>query len=186
MAIANATQAGSRSRQQPALLRETSWRRIGLSDEAYGATLGLTPQTLLGPAMKKPITALVLLSFMGAGLADNISRSDKLLCSASEVIVCFEGGDCLEVLPVDLGVPQFVVIDLKKKLISTTKASGENRSTPIQALNRDETAIYLQGVEHMRAFSFVIDQATGLLTVAVSRDGLTASVFGACTDTDVD
>ena len=33
--------------------------------------------------------------------------------------------------------------------------------------------------------SFVIDEATGRMTVAVSRDGLSVSVFGACTDTDL-
>lgn len=36
-----------------------------------------------------------------------------------------------------------------------------------------------------RAFSFVIDEATGHMTVAVSRDGLSVSVFGACTDADI-
>jgi len=40
-------------------------------------------------------------------------------------------------------------------------------------------------MEGGRAFSFVIDEATGLLTVAVARDGLSVSVFGACTDADV-
>jgi hypothetical protein len=66
-----------------------------------------------------------------------------------------------------------------------TKASQENRTSPITTLSRTDGNIFLQGIEGGRAFSFVIDEETGRVTVAVSRDGLTVTVFGACTDTDV-
>ena len=72
-------------------------------------------------------------------------------------------------------------VDLKDKKLSTTKASGENRSTPIRNLVREDGKIFLQGVELGRAFSFVIDEKSGMLSVAVAREGITVSVFGACT-----
>lgn len=117
----------------------------------------------------------------GLAIADNVSDSDKLICSASRVTLCFESGDCMDVNAWELDMPQFVLIDLKKKTVSTTKASGEDRSSTVQT-SRDETELFLQGVENGRAFSFVIDQATGLLSAAISSDGATISVFGACTD----
>ena len=40
-------------------------------------------------------------------------------------------------------------------------------------------------MEAGRAFSFVIDEVTGLLTAALADDGLSLSVFGDCTDADV-
>ncbi len=43
----------------------------------------------------------------------------------------------------------------------------------------------MQGIEQERAFGFVIDEASGLLTASVARDGLAVSVFGACTDADI-
>ncbi len=135
--------------------------------------------------MKKIHITLAFLLISGSSVADDISNSDKLLCSTSQLIVCFEDGDCVTMQPWEVGVPQFVVVDTKKKVISTTKASGENRSTPIRTLQREDSTIFLQGVENGRAFSFTIEEQTGLLTVAVSRDGLTVSVFGACTDTDI-
>lgn len=116
-------------------------------------------------------------------LADDVSHSDKLLCSASRVTLCFESAECMEAQPWELDMPQFVLIDLKNKTISTTRASGENRSTKVQTTN-DETEFFLQGIENGRAFSFVIDQATGLLSAAISTDGATIGVFGACTDPD--
>ncbi|HNP35050.1 MAG TPA: hypothetical protein PKK10_04295 [Woeseiaceae bacterium] len=135
--------------------------------------------------MRNSLKAFALLLCAGAVHADNITDSDKLLCSASEVAACVEGAECVTTMPWEMNVPQFVVIDLKKKTISTTKASGENRSTPIKTLLRDDVAIHLQGIEANRAFSFTIEKLSGILTVAVSVDGLTLSVFGACTDADI-
>jgi len=135
--------------------------------------------------MIKIYAAILVLLISGSSVADDISDSDRFLCSSSKVVVCFEDGDCVTFAPWEIGVPQFVVIDTKKKLVSTTKASGENRSTPLPIVRREDSTIYLQGVEGGRAFSFVIEEETGVLTVAVSRDGLTVSVFGACTDTDI-
>lgn len=135
--------------------------------------------------MRKIIPATFILAVVGPALADDVSDADRLLCSASEVTVCFESSDCVDVMPWELDMPQFVVVDLKKKTLSTTKASGENRSTPVNFLQRQDQEIILQGVEAGRAFSFVIDELTGLLTVAVARDGLSVSVYGACTDADI-
>ena len=88
-------------------------------------------------------------------------------------------------VPWELSIPDFVVIDTKKKTVSTTKASQLNRSTSFAKVEKQDGLIYLQGIEGGRAFSFVIDEATGRMTVAVARDGLSVTVFGACTDTDI-
>ena len=120
-----------------------------------------------------------------SALADSVANADRLLCSTSRVVVCFEDGECVESLPWELNIPQFVVIDAKKMTLSTTKASGENRVTPIRTLKRDNGKMIIQGIEQQRAFGFVIDEASGLLTATVARDGLAVSVFGACTDADI-
>jgi hypothetical protein len=78
-------------------------------------------------------------------------------------------------------VPQFIEVDLAGKQLRTTRASGENRQTPIKNFQEEDQAIYLQGVEQGRAFSFVIDRPTGFASIAVARNGITVSVFGACT-----
>ena len=134
--------------------------------------------------MKQTVLISVLAFAASAAFADNIEGVDRLLCATSRIVVCFEDGDCIDVLPWEIDVPQFVVIDAKKKTLSTTKASGENRSTPIRTLQRDDGTIILQGIEQGRAFGFVIDEESGLLTVSVARDGMSVSVFGACTDAD--
>ena len=84
-------------------------------------------------------------------------------------------------MPWNLNIPQFLQLNLKDKTMSTTKASGENRATPIKTLTREGGQIYLQGLEGGRAFSFVINEESGLLSAGVATDGKVVSVFGACT-----
>ena len=135
--------------------------------------------------MKRYLFTCIPIFACSAALADNLENSDRMLCSASTIQVCYEEGDCYDIRPWEVNVPQFVVIDVKKKTLSTTKSSDENRSTAIRTLEREDGKIYLQGIEAGRAFSYVIDEATGFVTVSVSSDGLAVAVFGACTDTDV-
>ena len=135
--------------------------------------------------MKRYSLTCILLLAASLTNADNLENSDRFLCSISKIHVCYEDGVCNETFPWEANVPQFVVVDTKKMTLSTTKASEENRSTPIRTLHREDGKIFLQGIEAGRAFSWVVDEAMGLVTVAVSRDGLSVSVFGACTDADI-
>ena len=84
-------------------------------------------------------------------------------------------------MPWELNVPQFVEIDLSAKKLKTTDASKENRETPIRHLERGDGLIILQGAQNQRAFSFVINEATGLASIAVATEELSIAVFGACT-----
>ncbi len=135
--------------------------------------------------MKKLVIILAGILSVGVVQADNLDGVDKMVCAAAQVQICIESDTCYAATPAELDVPDFVVIDTKKKTISTTKGSEENRSTKFSSVSKSEGLIYLQGIEGERAFSFVIDIDTGRMTVAVSRDGLSVSVFGACTDTDL-
>ncbi|NCF73866.1 MAG: hypothetical protein GWP67_10220 [Gammaproteobacteria bacterium] len=135
--------------------------------------------------MKKIATGFVAMLSAGAALADNLDGVDKMICAAAQVQICIESDACYASSAEELGVPPFVIIDTKKKTISTTKASEENRSTTFSTVTKDDGVIYLQGIEGGRAFSFVIEEAGGHMTVSVARDGISVSVFGFCTDSDL-
>ena len=125
------------------------------------------------------IAVFAALPMVAAG--DDLTGQERILCTAVEVTRCLESGTCSSELPWNLNIPQFIEIDLKAKTFSTTKASGENRATPIRNLVREEGLLVLQGFEAGRAFSFMIHEGSGMASVAVARDGLTVSIFGACT-----
>ena len=127
------------------------------------------------------VLALLLATASATAWADDLTGADKLLCTAMQATRCSVDDDCWTGPPWSWNIPQFIEIDLKKKQLSTTEASGEARVTPIKNLMREHGVIYIQGIEGGRAFSFVIDEMTGSLSVAVAVKGGTTAVFGACT-----
>jgi hypothetical protein len=135
--------------------------------------------------MKKSMIAVIGIFAAAAAAAEKLAGVDEFVCSVSRVTLCFETGECFDVQPWEIDMPQFVVIDTKKKMIATTRVSEQQRSTEFANFRRDAGVVYIQGMEGGRAFSFVIDEATGIVTAAIARDGASVSVFGACTDADI-
>jgi hypothetical protein len=106
---------------------------------------------------------------------------DRFLCSAVQATRCSAHGECTSGPPWNWQFPQFLEIDLKQAVLTTTAASGENRSTPVLHKERAEGRIVLQGTQQGRAFSMVIDEESGQAAVAIAREGMTVTVFAACT-----
>jgi hypothetical protein len=132
------------------------------------------------------VGALAILLGAIPAAADDLTGAQLILCAAEEVTACTADGECESGSPSKFNVPQFIVVDLEDETLSTTEASGENRRTPIRQLTREDGMIVLQGFEMERAFSFNIDEATGMMTAAVARPGLFVGAFGACTPLPVD
>jgi len=118
-------------------------------------------------------------------MAENLEGTDDLLCAAGHAQIRFENGECFSAAPWELSIPDFVVIDTKEKSVSTTKASGQNRSSLFSSVARSDGIIHLQGSEGRRTFSFVIEEGSGHMTVAVVRDGFSVTVFGVSTQADI-
>ena len=134
---------------------------------------------------KHLVLALVIALAGSVLLADDLSGSDSFLCSVTQVTSCPLDEPCVTGSPWKENVPSFLVVDLKSKTLATTPASGLNRQSPIQHLERDNGLIILQGHELGRAFSFTISESTGLMTGAVALDGEAVVGFGACTPSPV-
>jgi len=132
--------------------------------------------------MKSMFAAAVGWLVLAPAMADDVSGSERLLCSSSQAMICFETGECFNAQPWELDVPQFVLVDLGKNVLSTTGSAEKRRSTPIATVTREEGTVFMQGIERRRAFSIVIEESLGTFNAAVARDGVTVSVFGACTD----
>jgi len=132
------------------------------------------------------VGALVLLLGAIPAAADDLTGSDRFLCSGESVTACSADHECSSGPPSQFNVPHFIVVDLGSETLATTEASGENRRTPILHVTRKDGLIILQGFEMERAFSFNIDEASGVMTVAVARPDLFVGAFGVCTPLPVD
>ena len=83
------------------------------------------------------LSIVIALLLPAVGRADDLSSQQLLLCTSVSAMHCHDDGDCVIDMPWNLNIPQFLQVNLKDKTISTTKASGENRATPIQNLVRE-------------------------------------------------
>ena len=126
---------------------------------------------------------LVGLALVGPAWADDLTGIDRFICSAGSVSACCDDGQCASGTAAELGVPQFMEIDLAQKQINSTKASRLNRKTTIEYIKRVNGTIMLQGLDVDRAYSFVIDEKSGELsvTVAIEDAGCNVLAFGWCT-----
>lgn len=115
--------------------------------------------------------------------ADDLTDSNRFLCAAVQATMCVEDGDCATHLPWTLNVPEFIEVDLAARRLATTAASSEQRATAIEHLSRSDGVIVFHGYERGRAFSWVIDERSGRVTIAVATDGGAVAVFGTCTPT---
>lgn len=126
------------------------------------------------------LVALLIVAAAPAALADDLTGSNRFLCSVVTISRCYIDG-CMDDTPDGALVPQFVNVDLGAKLLSTTPASGQNRTTPIESLRREGGLIVLQGLQNGRAFSFVIGEKSGNASVAIARDEIVLAVAAVCT-----
>jgi len=129
------------------------------------------------------LTGLVILALAvtGPAAADDLSDASALLCSSSWAMVCTSDEVCESGPPWAWNIPQFVEVDLEEKMLSTTEASGEDRTTPAEVLRREEGLIFIQGMEMGRAFSIVVAEDSGSMSAVIAGEDFTVSVFGACT-----
>ena len=128
--------------------------------------------------------SVLLVSSVSTGSADDLTGSDRFLCTPIQATLCVEDGECAVDLPWNVNIPQFIEVDLEARRLATTAASGENRQTPIEHLRRVDGNIVFHGFEMGRAFSWVIDEASGRVTAAIATDGISVAIFGACTPVD--
>ncbi len=126
------------------------------------------------------LVALLLVAAAPAALADDLTGSNRFLCSVVTISRCYIDG-CVDDTPDGALVPQFVIVDLGAKLVSTTQASGQNRTTPLESIRREGGLVVLQGLQNGRAFSFVIAEKSGNASVAIAREDLVLAVAAACT-----
>lgn len=113
--------------------------------------------------------------------ADDVSDVDQILCATLQATRCTAELDCQTSSPKVFNIPDFIEIDLVNKQLQTTKASGQNRVTPISSLAQENGIAYIQGMQGGRLFSLVIDEQSGNLTAVMASNGKAVSAFAVCT-----
>ena len=124
---------------------------------------------------------LVALSVGQAARADDVTGRDQILCAVQEVNLCFPGDVCDQGPPWVWNVPDFIEVDFAAKELRTTKASGENRKTPIRDVVRADGQVVVSGLQNGRAFTLAITEDTGTATLSMAAPGKGGVAFAVCT-----
>lgn len=108
--------------------------------------------------------------------AADFDGSKMLICAPVEAMDCAPGAVCGRGVPGDIGAPAFIRIDFSKKVVI-----GPKRTTPIIAIEKNESQVLLQGNELGYGWSIAVDQEDGEMSATLTNHEGAYVLFGSCT-----
>ncbi len=133
------------------------------------------------------IAMTVLLNLSLVAKAGDFDGSKPILCSVIKVIESTPEGECQEVTPESVAVPQFLMVDLDKKMIKQIGKNDGDRKSVIKRMERLKGKIILQGsdegIQDLRdsvGWTAMVSEETGKFVVTASGDQVAFIVYGAC------
>ncbi len=129
--------------------------------------------------MKRKLEYIVLAGVLMCVLLAGAAHAGPVwLCSITRATECLEDGTVGEPDLGGLEAPTFLRVDTNKKQI--TLLAPESRRGEVTAIDKvmeKEDIWVLTGIEEGRAWSMIISEY-GYMTLSISYDGVTWSVFG--------
>lgn len=127
-----------------------------------------------------PVLFLVALAPISVVLAADVDGSEPLTCAITEVLECDEASGCAERLPEELNLPDFFRMDVATMTLREAGEGEDLRETRVRHHESADGSLLMYGGEEGRAWSLVMNQATGDLSGGISGDGFTLVLFGSC------
>jgi hypothetical protein len=114
--------------------------------------------------------------------AASLDGSTTIICAFTSATECDNRNGCASTFPEDLELPQFFRVDFNNKRIVAAGQTleGTKTGTQINSFQRLDGQLILQGVD-LRAWSMVISENTGMMTLSASSDYEAFVLFGVCT-----
>jgi hypothetical protein len=133
------------------------------------------------------IAVLILLSLSNTAHAGDFDGSKPLLCSVVSVIESTIDNGCSEVAPESVALPQFLKVDLEKKIVTPARASDGDRKSVIRRMERMGGKLILQGadegikdVRDSVGWTATISEETGRFVLTASGNDEAFIVYGVC------
>jgi hypothetical protein len=111
--------------------------------------------------------------------AADAAANNQLLCAITEVIECDALGKCAELSAEEVGLADFLTVDLDAKKVreATTvslRESSFNTHSPVEGVT------ILSGVDGLRGWSAVLSAGNTRMTASVSDESAAFVLFGHC------
>jgi hypothetical protein len=114
-------------------------------------------------------------------MADVFDGSKDLVCATLQISECDFDSGCEKKTYLQADFPAFLNVEFGSKRIVALVGGEKGRTTAIEGVGSKDGKTILQGAENGRAWSMVINQASGDMTATIADIGATFSIFGACT-----
>ena len=126
-----------------------------------------------------PLLSVILLALSASVCPAQASDDNRLLCAITEVVECDSLGECAKLEAEEVGLPDFLIVDLESKKIkeATTVSLRESSfasHSPVEGIT------ILSGVDGMRGWSAVLSEGNTRVTASVSDEDAGFLVFGHC------
>lgn len=108
--------------------------------------------------------------------ATDFDGSKPLICATVEARDCVLGEGCFSGEARTVGAPAFFRLDFSKKLLS-----GQERASPIAAMEQDEDSVLLQGSEIGYGWTIGISKHNGTFSASMTNYEGSFLLFGNCT-----
>ena len=139
-----------------------------------------SPAPLNPPATKGDGVSICAISTVGTSAA----QEKPFVCSITQTVECDDESGCGPPLST-LVVPTFLHVDVEQGAITILgPAERRGESTPIQASDLQDDNLILTGIEAGRAFSMVIAQGDGSMSLTIADAHVGFVVFGQCITSD--
>jgi len=133
------------------------------------------------------ITALFFAAAPVVAQAQDFDGSKPLLCSINRITECTPGSGCNDTTVENVGMPQFLKVDVPHKTVTPAEPMEGRKPTAIERMERIDGKLLLQGAEDGvqdvhdgLGWTAAISEENGKLIFTASGDEVAFVAFGAC------
>jgi hypothetical protein len=112
--------------------------------------------------------------------AADFDGSANLICSSISTVSCAADSECIKGTAESADVPQFFLLDFKKRIVNAKRPDGTELSAQIVNQSEDKSSLFVQGVENALGWSMAITKSHGKMVITAAGEGGAFVVFGAC------
>ena len=116
-----------------------------------------------------------------ASVASGLDGSSDIVCAVMDVVACAEDKGCVQNTARGFELPEFIILDSKKKVLRAAYESGHKAVSPVKNLEQSGSHFIMQGVENGRGWNIAIDTKNGNMSGSTVGDAISFLVFGTCT-----
>ena len=129
---------------------------------------------------KRLIAATVFGCIAGSSSATAIDTKEAFQCAIMEAVNCGPGIGCESGRADTVNLPDFIMIDMDKGLVTGNRPDGSDLTTKIERTENLSGSTIIQGGEEGLGWTILLNAETGHITISGSRDDVGFLLFGAC------